>query len=235
VKTDGFQLYHHAFFVTQKGSWAVVQQGMKGTLARRYHWYSGSVISFVDEPHSAICSDWRGATLNLVARESAEIRGIITALSHERPEKHLQRLRVVKEMTLPSRHAILVEDLRPDSLGKTLLKTYEEHTPDFESLLGLPGVGAKTLRALTLIAELVHGAEASWEDPAKFSFAHGGKDGHPYPVNREFYDKTIAIFTELTAKAKIERSEKESALRRLLALSDSLKGMRIAGRESRTF
>lgn len=232
---DGFQLYHHAFFVTREGSWAVVQQGMRETSARRYHWYSNRLASFVREPHSAICSDWRGATLNLVADKSAEIQGTITSLSHERPEKLIRELFLLKEMRLPARHSIAVEDLHPHSIEKILLNTYEARAPDFESLLGMPGVGAKTLRALTLLAELVHGAEASWDDPAKFSFAHGGKDGHPYHVNRESYDRSIAVLTELTARTKIERTEKEGALKRLARFAGSLKDFDAKGLESRPF
>jgi len=216
---DGFQLYHHNFFFALNGSWAVVQQGMSDRFARRYHWCSENIQSLTLEPHSAICSDvQRVRALNLVAAESTKAQEVMTELSKEQPEKIAQELEKLKTLSLPSRHEVSLEDLHPESIEKVLLKTYEAKAKDFESLLGMPGVGAKTLRALALISEITYGTPASWKDPAKFSFAHGGKDGHPYPVNRKVYDQSIEILRESLERAKIERTEKENALKRLLRL-----------------
>jgi hypothetical protein len=159
---------------------------------------------------------------------SREVRDVVTTLSHERPEKTVGLLSRLKEMRLPARHAIAIQDIHPESIEKILLKTYEARAPDFESLLGMRGVGAKSLRALTLIAELIHGVEASWEDPAKFSFAHGGKDGHPYRVDRQGYDRSIALLSHFAERARIGVLEKESALRRLAAYAQSLRAARDA-------
>lgn len=213
---DGFQLYHHNFFFTVNGSWAVVQQGMNDRYARRYHWYSENIRSFTLDPHSAICTQiQRERALNLVSSESVKAQRVITDLSRDKPEKLTREIEQLQTLSLPDHHEVTVRDLHPKSIEKVLLKTYEAQARDFQALLGLPGVGAKTLRALALISEITYGTPASWKDPAKFSFAHGGKDGHPYPVNREVYDQSIEILRKLLARAKIERSEKENALRRL--------------------
>jgi len=180
---DGYQLYHHTFLFTGKGSWAVVQQGMNETnrYARRYHWLGEAVSDFVNEPHSAVLSEARGQALNLVASESDPARTTITDIAtEEKPEKTLAELKSLKTLTLPPRHQIVVNDLHPDSLSKILLSAYERQPHDFEQLLGLSGVGAKTIRALSLISELVYGVAPSYRDPARYSFAHGGKDGIPY-------------------------------------------------------
>lgn len=216
---DGYQLYHHTFIFTAKGEWAVVQQGMNTAAkrARRYHWFSEKVSSFVVEPHSAICCDQKEKqVLNLVAGSSEISRQTIAALGCMNPEK------VVREYTklvLPSRHSLFMEHLQPESLQRVLLKTYERQPADFEAVLSIPGVGPKTIRALSLIAELAYGARPSYQDPAKFSFAHGGKDGYPYPVNRALYDQTITILEQAIKEAKIGREEKLQAFKRLQFLT----------------
>ena len=216
---DGFQLYHHNFFFTLGGSWAVVQQGMNDRFARRYHWHSEGIESLTIDPHAAICSDLHlDRTLNLVASESLPAQNIITELSREHPEKLTGELRKLQTLALPSHHEITVKDIHPDSIEKILLKTYEAKADDFQTLLAMPGVGAKTLRALSLIAEITYGTPASWKDPVKFSFAHGGKDGHPYPVNREAYDESIEFLRTTLARARLEQTEKDQALKRLLEL-----------------
>jgi len=216
---DGFQLYHHSFFFTLSGAWAVVQQGMNDRFARRYHWFSEDIRSLTVDPHSAICSNLQfERTLNLVAAESVPAQTVITELSRENPATLMRELRKFQALSLPSRHELLVKDLHPDSIEKILLKTYEAKAADFETLLAMPGVGAKTLRALVLIAELTYGTPASWKDPAKFSFAHGGKDGYPYRVNRRAYDQSIEILRQSVERARLERTEKTNALKRLLAL-----------------
>ncbi|HZA53162.1 MAG TPA: DUF763 domain-containing protein [Candidatus Udaeobacter sp.] len=213
---DGFQLYHHNFFFTLSGSWAVVQQGMNDRFARRYHWYSESLRSLTLDPHAAICSDLHlQRTLNLVAAESEPAQAVITELSREQPEKLVTELHKLQTLSLPSHHEVDVRDLRPESIEKILLKTYEAKANDFQTLLGMPGVGAKTLRALTLIAEITHGTPASWKDPVKFSFAHGGKDGHPYPVNRQVYEASIEFLRKTVGRAKIDKSEKDDSLKRI--------------------
>ena len=216
---DGFQLYHHNFFFTLGGSWAVVQQGMNERFARRYHWYSEKVDSPIRDPHTAICSDLQlERTLNLVAADSEPAQAMITGLSHEQPEKLITELQKLQTLSLPLHHEVTVQDLRPESIEKILLKTYEAKAADFQTLLAMPGVGAKTLRALALIAEITYGTPASWKDPVKFSFAHGGKDGHPYPVNRQVYDESIDFLRRTLESSKIARTEKDQALKRLLRL-----------------
>ena len=217
---DGFQLYHHSFFFTFRGSWAVVQQGMNDRFARRYHWFSENVYSMTVDPHSAICSNLqKERALNLVALESQSAQSMITDLSHERPEKLTGEIQRLQTLSLPAHHEVSLGDIHPKSIEKILLKTYEQKAKDFEELLSMPGVGAKTLRALTLIGEIAYGTPACWKDPAKFSFAHGGKDGHPYPVNRKLYDESVEFLRRTVERARIERTDKENALQRLQRLS----------------
>ena len=215
---DGYQLYHHVFCFTKDGSWAVVQQGMneKDLYARRYHWLGEKVSDFVCEPHSAICAEKSAATLNLVARESAPARETMTQIAcQDKPDKLLLKLKGLKELELPRRHAVVLADINPDRLYKIFVKTYDSQPVNFESLLGLEGVGAKTLRSLSLIAEIIYGVPASFRDPARFSFAHGGKDGIPYPVDRRTYDKSIEILHAALEHARINDREKTNALKRL--------------------
>ncbi len=215
---DGYQLYHHNFFFTVGGSWAVVQQGMNEATryARRYHWLSEAVDDFVCEPHAAICSQGMGEALNLVARESALARTTITSIAaEEKPEATLSHLSRLQTLDLPSRHHLALQDIHPDRLGKTLLIPYERKPKGFEELLMLEGVGPKTMRALSLISELVYGIPASFRDPARYSFAHGGKDGYPFPVDRRTYDSSIEFLAQAVRRAKIGDREKVEALRRL--------------------
>ncbi len=227
---DGYQLYHHAFFFTTGGDWCVVQQGMcdaNGT-ARRYHWLSDSVTSFVDEPHQAVCCDERAATLNLVAHENDPVRRASAELAREHPDVTLRALErasvelpfdYAPTLSMPRRHELLPElDVAPRYLQKILTRTYERGPEDFEALLGIEGVGPRTLRALALASELVHGRAATLRDPARFSFAHGGKDGTPFPVDRVTYDRTIEIFGNAINRSAIDRSEKVQAFKRLQAL-----------------
>jgi uncharacterized protein len=214
----GYELYHHSFFFTSGGKWAVVQQGMnqENHYARRYHWLSETVDSFVNEPHSAILSDSRGTALNLVASESAFARTTITQIANEiKPEKLMAELKHLTTLTLPPHHPLTVSDIHPDSLNKIILSVYERQPEDFERLLGMPGVGAKTLRALSLISELVYGVAPSYKDPARYSFAHGGKDGYPYPVDRKTYDESIEFLAKAVNKTHLVPVEKTDALKRL--------------------
>ncbi|MFC1966588.1 DUF763 domain-containing protein, partial [Chloroflexota bacterium] len=215
---DGYQLYHHAFLFTRSGSWTVIQQGMNEATryARRYHWLGETVTDFVNEPHSAILSEARGQTLNLVASESDSARTTITDIAtREKPENILAELKRIKTLNLPRRHYLGIDDLHPDSLKKIILSTYERQPGDFKQLLGLQGVGAKTIRALSLISELVHGVAPSYRDPVRYSFAHGGKDGIPYPVDRKTYDQSIELLRKAINRTKLGIKEKNEAMKRL--------------------
>jgi hypothetical protein len=215
---DGYQLYHHAFFFTPAGTWCVVQQGMNDAngMARRYHWLASHLRSFVNEPHAAVCAEREAPTLNLVAAESESARDASATLAREKPQVVLSALTERALLSMPRRHAVLLADVNPQHLDKILLKTYERAPENFEALLGMEGVGAKTVRALALAAEIIHGAPASTRDPARFSFAHGGKDGFPYPVDVETYDQTIETLRAAVNKANVDRSERVQALKRLV-------------------
>jgi len=214
---DGYQLYHHSFFFTKNGKWAVVQQGMHpdSRWARRYHWLSDEVADFVNEPHTGIASEQKGKVLNLVDEESKKNRKITTKVAQQKPEKITKTIKRLQETKLPERHEVLITDINPKNLKKIFLSTYEQQPENFEKLLGMKGVGPKTIRALSLISELVYGAPISTRDPARYSFAHGGKDGIPYPVDRKTYEKSIQFLKKATNKAKLGHYEKLHALRRL--------------------
>ncbi|MHC4917209.1 MAG: DUF763 domain-containing protein [Planctomycetota bacterium] len=222
---DGYQIYAHSFFFTSDGSWAVVQQGMneENRLARRYHWLSNDLASFVEEPHSAICSQRREGTLllNMTAEESAGAREASAAAARRDPGKLFGDLE--EYLFMPRRHDVRVErDVNPRQLGKVLVSTYERQPENFEQLLGIKGVGPKTVRALALIGELIYGEPASSRDPARFSFAHGGKDGTPFPVDRETYDRSIEVLAGCLRRARVEGSDRRGAFARLDALRRSV-------------
>lgn len=214
---DGYSLYHHTFFFTPSGQWAVIQQGMnEGTrYARRYHWLSRGVKDFVCEPHWAVCCDQRKEGLNLVALESKRCREAIVALSNEGPDLIVREGKKVNELYLPKAHPVPGERIRLERLEKVLTRIHDRGPKDFEQLLGIEGVGPRTLMALSLIGELIYGARPSFRDPARFSFAHGGKDGHPYPVDRKNYDRTIEVLRGVIEKAKIGERDRVEALQRL--------------------
>jgi hypothetical protein len=218
---DGYQLYHHVLFFDREGKWAVVQQGMneENRYARRYHWLGLEAIDFVCEPHQAVCCDLRGETLNLVAKEGDENRKVSAALAGEEPERLLREYRRIETLELPRRHAVTPNEVRSDYLSRILVSTYERRPENFEALLGIPGVGAKTLRSLSLLAELLYGAKPSFRDPVRFSYAHGGKDGHPYPVDREIYDRSIHFLRETLNAAKIGETDRKRAFERLTAFA----------------
>jgi hypothetical protein len=219
---DGHQLYHHSFVFTPAGQWCVVQQGMSDVTrtARRYHWLSETLQSFVDEPHAAICCDRQGASLNMVAAESAAARVAVTELAAQPPETMLSLFERVPTLFMPRREPVSLADVDPRQLHRILLKTYERAPEDFETVLATEGLGPKSLRALALTAELIYGTKASARDPARFSFAHGGKDGTPHPVDRATYDRTIEVLRNALGRAqKIDRSERIRALKRLAAFA----------------
>lgn len=214
---DGYQLYQHTFFFTPKGHWVVVQQGMNTATqyARRYHWSSEGVSDFVNEPHSAICCDRTSRVLNMVAEESRDARRMATLIATQKPAVTLKEWQKIRKLFLPRYHHVRLNDINPAYLHKILLKTYETVPGDFKSLLAIEGVGPKTIRALSLIAELIYGTPASIRDPVRFSFAHGGKDGHPYPVDRSTYDQSIQVLKRSITLAKVGRTERLKALKRL--------------------
>ena len=215
---DGFQLYHHMFVFTADGTWCVIQQGMdeSSRYARRYHWLSKGLEDFVIEPHSGILGDTSRDVLNLVARESEAVRQASTELVTD-PKEVLRVLREIhagrytKQLTLPPGHAVP----NADRLDKILYKIYDVRPETYRDLVGMAGVGASTLRALAMVAEVVYGAKPSREDPVRYSFAHGGKDGHPRPVNRRDYDTSIRVLQQAIEQARLGNREKLETLQRL--------------------
>ncbi len=215
---DGYQLYHHMFFFTRAGAWAVVQQGMNdaSSYARRYHWHSPTMPGFVNEPHSGIAAQQKAQrVLNMVAEESCASRDAVTDLLNQGPDAVARELAQVEKLDLPARHWIATEDIRPRGFEKVLVAAYEQHPEGFENVLEVRGLGPKALRALVMVAELAYGAAPGWRDPALYSFAHGGKDGIPYPVDRPTYDGTVALLKKAINESEMGRSEKLAAIRRL--------------------
>ncbi|OQX89304.1 MAG: hypothetical protein B6D65_03820 [candidate division Zixibacteria bacterium 4484_93] len=218
---DGYQIYQHTFAFTKDGLWTVVQQGMNEATryARRYHWLSKDLSDFVSEPHRGIITVKREKqVLNLVSHKSEKARGVITGLSGWNPDKTISELKSLATLDMPERHPIFSSDVSRAKIRRILVSTYENPPSNFEELLGRHGVGPKTIRALSLLSELVWGTPPDWTDPARFSFAHGGKDGYPYPVDKNTYDKSIAILERAIAKAKISQNEKDKAFGRLRRL-----------------
>ncbi|HAW49453.1 TPA: DUF763 domain-containing protein [bacterium] len=213
---DGYQLYHHTFIFT-KNKWAVIQQGMntETRLARRYHWLSYPGINFVSEPHKAICCNRKGNVLNMVAFESKDAREISTITSKEKPDIIMNEIERLKTLNLPKHHQIFLSGIDKKRLKTILLKTYEKKPNDFEGLLAINGVGPKTMRALSLISELIYGKPPSYKDPVRFSFSHGGKDGYPYPIDRDGYERSIEILKDAISHAKIGDYEKMRVIKRL--------------------
>jgi hypothetical protein len=234
---DGFQLYHHAFFFTGHGEWCVVQQGMSDVekSARRYHWLGETVDDFVCEPHQAIndlgskkTKSGEQLLLNMVAQEAGDNRDKSVELVGWNPDKLMFELRKMTEgptLFAPKHHEVLPEDVNLDRLERIVRAAHEEHPQDFAALLGSKGVGPATVRALSLTAELIYGAPASHQDPAAkknwadYSYAHGGKDGTPHPVDRPTYDTSIAVLTDAVRKARVGDTEKTDALKRLAAFA----------------
>lgn len=236
---DGYTLYHHSFFFTPAGAWCVVQQGMNAECgrARRYHWIGESVADFVCEPHAAI-RDLSGASrdascpvpevlLNMIAAEAGPNREASAALVRDDPARLLETLRAAIEgptLFAPARHALLPVDVDLPRLGRILSAAHQAGPQDFETLLGTPQIGPKAIRSLALTAELIYGTPVSRRDPARsprwadYAYAHGGKDGHPFPVDRRLYDQDIAVVTDAVRKARLGHTEKTEALRRLARL-----------------
>jgi hypothetical protein len=216
---DGFQLYLHTFIVSNEGEWTVVQQGMNdatGT-ARRYHWHSQQLQSFVNEPHTAICGLQPGNILNLVDKDASATRSGIVSLSKESPNYLLPEIQ--QQLILPAHHDVRAKDVDLKRLGAMLWVTHEKKPADFEELLMLEGMGPRTLQSLALVSEVIHGTNSRFKDPARFAFAHGGKDGHPFPVPTKVYDETINTLHQAVQKAKIGQSDKLQAIKKLTELA----------------
>lgn len=211
---DGFQLYTHNFILSNTGEWTVVQQGMRAwdRTARRYHWHSENIRSFVEEPHTGICGINQGNILNLTAAEALTSREGILKLSAENPEKIIDTF---QHLEMPSHHDVRAEDVNLKRLGSTLWLAHENHPEDFEELLLLKGVGPRTIQSLALVSEVIHGSPTRFKDPARFSFAHGGKDGHPFPVPTKVYNETIGILEKAVEKAKLGINDKNNAIKKL--------------------
>ena len=208
---DGFQIYLHSFVVSNQGEWAVVQQGLNDAngMARRYHWHSASVRDFVNEPHTAIVGENQGTIMNLVDSRAGNAQHALLEIAHEHPEKTLRHLR------LPSHHEVRAKNVDLKRLGAVLAVAYERGLHDFAELLLLEKLGPRTLQSLALVADVVHGAPSRFNDPARFAFAHGGKDGHPAPVPLKTYDESLNFLRHSLHAAKLGHTEKLDGFRRL--------------------
>ncbi|WJS94623.1 DUF763 domain-containing protein [Flavobacterium johnsoniae] len=215
---DGFQLYQHNFIVDNKGQWAVIQQGMNPNshTARRYHWHSQDLKSFINEPHTFIYGENQGNILNLTADAATKSREGILELVKEEPAKIIKEM---KHLSMPAHHDVRMEDVNMKRLGAMLWTTHDNKPEDFEELLLLKGMGPRALQSLALVSEIIYGTPTRFEDPARFSFAHGGKDGHPFPVPVKIYDETIDTLQRAINRAKIGISDKLNAIQKLSEIS----------------
>lgn len=255
---DGFQLYQHNFILSDQGDWTVVQQGMNinEKKARRYHWSSEKLKSFVENPHTGVTGENQGLILNLTDTNASSTRSKILSLTQENPDRIIREVKKMggseslqlelfddaeknknppsnqnnlsnewqktqilikndRNLVMPSHHEIRAEDVDLKRLGAVLATAYESENTDFESLLLTPGLGPRTLQSLTLVSEVIYGTPSRFTDPARFSFAHGGKDGHPFPVTTKIYDESIRILGESIEESKMGYSEKSECLYRL--------------------
>ncbi|QQL51100.1 DUF763 domain-containing protein [Mucilaginibacter ginkgonis] len=215
---DGYQLYTHNFILSNTGQWSIVQQGMNAInkTARRYHWHSKGIKSFVEEPHTAICGPNCGKILNLTDNRAAPTRKSIMDVSLERPQLMLAE---ISKLVMPGHHDVRAKDVDLKRLGAVLWLAHEKRPADFEDLLLLEGLGPRTLQSLTLVSEVIYGTPSRFKDPARFAFAHGGKDGHPFPVPIKVYDETIGILQTAIHKAKLGNEDKKEAVKRLTQIA----------------
>jgi uncharacterized protein len=211
---DGFQIYLHSFIVTSNGEWAVVQQGLNdgSGMARRYHWHSAAVRDFVAEPHTAIVGENQGMIINLVDAQAKPVQTAMLDISRENPATTLGDAR---HLSLPRHHEVRRENIDLKRLGAVLAIAYERDLHDFAELLLLEKLGPRTLQSLALIAEVVHGTPSRFSDPARFSFAHGGKDRHPFPVPLKTYDESLNFLRTSLEAARVGDGEKLDGFRRL--------------------
>jgi hypothetical protein len=211
---DGFQIYLHSFVLTSDGEWAIVQQGMNESsrMARRYHWHSAAVRDFTADPHTAIVGQHTGTIMNLVDRQARPAQDALLAIAREDPSRTLTAIR---RLEMPARHDVRASDVNEKRLGAVLALAHERDLRDFASFLLLEQLGPRTLQSLALIAEVVHGTPTRFDDPARFAFAHGGKDGHPFPVPLRVYDESISVLRRALDLAKLGHSEKLEGMSRL--------------------
>lgn len=211
---DGFQIYLHAFILADNGEWAVVQQGLNdGTgLARRYHWHSPRITSFVEEPHASIYGRNRGSILNLVDAKAGTARDGIVSIASEAPSVMMKE---VRKIIMPRRHDVTEDDVNLKRLGGVLALAHERNLRDFEGMLLLEGLGPRTMQSLALVSEVIYGTPTRFDDPARFSFAHGGKDGKPFPVPLKVYDETVEQLRRAVNRARIGHSDRLKALKGL--------------------
>jgi uncharacterized protein len=222
---DGFQIYLHSFILTQDGDWAVVQQGMNeaSRLARRYHWHSAAVRDFTFEPHTAIVGEHAGTIMNLVDREARPAQDALLAITREDPSRTLAD---VRSLVMPARHDVRAKDVNEKRLGAVLALAHERDLRDFASFLLLEQLGPRTLQSLALVAEVVHGTPTRFDDPARFAFAHGGKDGHPFPVPLKVYDESIAVLRRALDSARLGDTDKLGGFKRLDAFTRAIEARR---------
>lgn len=227
---DGFQLYMHNFILSSEGDWTVVQQGMNVNTktARRYHWSSENLRSFIEEPHSGITGESEGLILNLTDRHAKSTRERILSFTKENPDRMISEIKNImkhensiyeinrqRTITMPAHHDVKAKDVNLKRLGAVLATAYEAEPKDFESLLLTQGLGPRTIQSLTLVSEIIYGTPSRFEDPARFSFAHGGKDGHPFPVPLKVYDESIRVLHESIARSKLGYKDKSECIKRL--------------------
>ena len=211
---DGFQLYLHSFILSSDGDWAVVQQGMSdaSSTARRYHWHSENLKSFIEEPHTGICGVNQGQILNLTSNEAEVTRQTMMGITAESPKRMISE---IQKLVMPDHHDVKAKDVDLKRLGSILWLAQEKQPADFEELLLLEGMGPRTLQSLALVSEVIYGTPSRFTDPARYSFAHGGKDGHPFPVPVNVYDETISVLQKAVEKAKIGESDRQQAIKSL--------------------
>jgi hypothetical protein len=235
---DGFQIYLHSFVLAESGEWTVIQQGLndRSGMARRYHWHSASVKDFVAEPHTGIVGEHQGTIMNLVDAQAKRAQTAMLDIAGENPDKTLREVRTLgksatslfaqppaassdnlsaRHLRMPSHHDVRPHNVDLKRLGGVLAVAYERGLHDFAELLLLEKLGPRTLQSLALVAELVHGAPSRFDDPARFSFAHGGKDGHPFPVPLKTYDESLNFLRTSLDQAKVGNREKLDGFRRL--------------------
>jgi len=215
---DGYNLYLHNFIVTKEGDWVVIQQGMDtaGKTARRYHWHSASMQSFLNDPHTAVCGINHGSILNLADTRADKARNGIIDLAKQSVDRTLTDMR---KLVMPAHHDVRGSDIDMKRLGAVLWLAHDKQVDTFEDLLLLEGAGPRTIQSLALVSEVIHGAPTRFTDPARFSFAHGGKDGHPFPVPLKTYNETIRILESAVNRAKVGNSDKQEAIKKLHQLA----------------
>jgi hypothetical protein len=211
---DGFQIYLHSFIVAANGEWVVVQQGMNDAsgFARRYHWHSASVRDFIEGPHTGIVGDHQGTIMNLVDAQAGPAQKALLAIAHESPEVTLKE---IPHLTMPRHHDVRAENVDLKRLGAVLAVAYERDLRGFADLLLVENLGPRTLQTLAMVAEVIHGTPVRFSDPARYSFALGGKDRHPFPVPLKTYDESIGVLRRSLDAAKVEGGEKLEGFRRL--------------------